>query len=276
MLHLAMSQTATGPLLRRPIPSLVAPRLRRWITGGGGADGEQRRLRASPLHFLLRRWSSGGGGGGSTSGEWRRHVNPVNALILANLSVFAAYFANADDPRLRKLFADNFILSNKSLRTGHYAPLVGHMFAHVDIMHLGFNMMSLYSFGQTTLALLGPRMFTALYFTSGLVGAAAQLVYFSNARSWHIPAAYSVRRDTPMVGASGAIAGIVTYACLRIPRGEVYVFIFPVPNLVFVPVFIAASSYFLWQGGESRFAHASHLGGALCGVALVLLRRGRY
>ena len=218
-------------------------------------------------------WSSSGSG---RSGHWRDHLTAVNALIVANVTIFGIFLFNQGDPRLRRMFQQHFILSNRSLRHGHYSALLGHMFMHVDIFHLLLNMITLQSFGSTALAMLGTRTFLGLYTVSGLVGGLAQLAYCANARKLNIPAAYYVQRDAPVVGASGAIAGIVTYACLRVPTGVVYVLFFPVPNLPFVFLFLGGSLYFMYAGGESRLAHASHLGGSLCGLALWLLRRGRY
>ena len=86
--------------------------------------------------------------------------------------------------------------------------------------------------------------------------------------------------DAGAVGASGAVMGLTTYVCCRIPRGTVVLLVLPVKNWLFVPGFVGGSSYLAWCGEDTSratsWAHAAHLGGAAAGFALFLARRGRY
>ncbi len=77
--------------------------------------------------------------------------------------------------------------------TGDYWRFVTSMFAHSDIIHLAMNMACLYFFGQMTEYFFGKAKFVAIYFLSGLAGAAFS-AYFS---------------DYSALGASGAIFGVV-------------------------------------------------------------------
>ena len=63
---------------------------------------------------------------------------------------------------------------------------------------------------------------------------------------------------------------------VRVPQGEVILFVLPVPNPLFAAGFVAGSLYFaLFYEGRSQYAHAGHLGGALTGIAYALWRRAR-
>lgn len=202
--------------------------------------------------------------------------NPVNVLIAANVAIFGTWLNLSNDSLYNKWFSRHMVLSPSRVRAGHWDCLVGHAFMHMQPLHLLFNMLALKSFGDTAHMMLGTRTFLGLYFASAIGGGLAQLYYPTAVRKWNLPARGSVHWDQSAVGASAAIAGITMYVCSRVPQGEVVLVVLPVPNYVFVPLFIGGSAYMAYTGGDTTWAHAGHLGGALVGFALFLARRGRY
>lgn len=225
--------------------------------------------------------SGGGGSYGGYQQNWydrlRGQVTVVHVLIGLNVAAFAGYHTVAQSNReVFRFYNRHMILSPSRVTAGYVDCILGSAFMHVMPLHLFFNMMGLYTFGQTAHTMLGTRTFMGLYLASAVSGSLAQLYYPSAVRQLNMPARRSVPRDQSAVGASAAITGIMTYVCCRIPRGEVYVLIFPVPNMVFLPLLIGGSAYFAYTGGESTYSHAGHLGGALAGLALFAARRGRY
>lgn len=146
------------------------------------------------------------------------------------------------------------------------------MFMHGGWTHLGGNMLFLYVFGDNVEDAMGHRRFTLFYLVSGLGAALAQV-------------AVDASSPIPMVGASGAIAGVLGAYLVLYPKAPVVVFnpIIPLWFLIGVfPVFPAAlvvGEWFLWNllggfgsldasaaGGVAFFAH---LGGFLAGLLLV-------
>ena len=152
--------------------------------------------------------------------------------------------------------------------------LVTHMFLHAGLMHIVGNMLFLWVFGDNLEEQMGHRGFLAFYLAAGLAAAAGQIVSepFS---------------PVPMVGASGAIAGVMGGYLLLFPRAKVDILaIFIIFFKVFtVPAWLVLGAWFALQvfggftvtGEEGGVAYWAHAGGFLAGLALtwpLFLRRG--
>ena len=109
-------------------------------------------------------------------------------------------------------------LSWAALSEGRVWTLVTHMFVHGNLLHLAMNMLIIFMIGRMIESILGPKQFVALYFISGLAGAAAQLFFYK----------FLVFIDIPMVGASGAGFGLML-AFTTIYPDRVLMLIFPIP-----------------------------------------------
>lgn len=140
-------------------------------------------------------------------------------------------------------------------------------FLHGDIFHLGGNMLFLWVFGDNVEDAMGHVRFLAFYL---LCAAAGAFVH-----GWIIP--YS---EMPLIGASGAIAGIVAAYLMLHPRMKIWVLAFGRIPLR-VPAWIPLVLWILFQfamlavGGEDEISWAAHVGGLVAGIVLVLfLRRG--
>ncbi len=127
--------------------------------------------------------------------------------------------------------------------------IVTYMFLHGGIMHLVFNMFGLYFLGPRLEARLGGRQFLSLYFVSGIMAAIVSVVF----------------TRAPIVGASGAVFGVLLGYARYWPRDRLYVMgVLPVEVRVLVIVLTVASLFFGFTGG-GRIAHFAHLGGFLGG-----------
>ena len=147
--------------------------------------------------------------------------------------------------------------------------LVTHMFLHGGIMHLVGNLLFLYIFGDNLEEQLGRLGFLVFYLLAGLVAAAAQI-------------AADPFSTIPMVGASGAIAGVMGGYLLLFPRAKVDILaiiiiffkVFTLPAWIVLGVWLAIQVFGGYTtptagGGVAYWAHA---GGFLAGVALALPR----
>ena len=200
-------------------------------------------------------------------------TNPVHVLMGANVAVFCAFTALGSDARVSRFFSRHMVLRPSNLRRGDYASLLGSVFTHLQPLHLLFNMLALQSFGGAALAMLGSGAFLGLYAAAGLAGSLAQVNYPRAAVALRAPARFSLPPDAAAVGASGAIAGLIAYVCVRVPSGTTTVLVLPVPNRIFLPLAASISAYLAWTSGDSSVGHASHLGGAVIGAVFALTRR---
>ncbi|MGN7755945.1 rhomboid family intramembrane serine protease [Chryseobacterium sp. 22532] len=186
----------------------------------------------------------------------------------------------------------------------HSWQIITHMFMHGSIMHILFNMLTLYSFGPILEQTLGDKKYLILYFLSGL-GAfflfnlwnfveAQQLTnelqqlgfnvnaYLSGASVGFSGDAASVLKQkelleslkgivaTPMVGASGAIFGVVAAFATLYPDSKIMMMFIPIPIKVkyLMPIVIVVSIYLGVSGNGGGIAHLAHVGGALVGWIL--------
>jgi len=145
--------------------------------------------------------------------------------------------------------------------------LISSMFMHGGWMHIIGNMWFLWVFGDNVEDIMGSMRFVVFYLLCGLGAAAAQIL--SNPDS-----------VIPMVGASGAIGGIMGAYALLYPRAHVHTFIFLgfYATTVAIPAIFMLGYWFLLQllggipamgSGGGGVAFWAHIGGFLVGVGLI-------
>ena len=145
--------------------------------------------------------------------------------------------------------------------------LITSQFLHGGILHLAGNMLYLWIFGNNIEDVLGKFRFLFFYLLCGVLAALAHLVLnpFS---------------DVPMIGASGAIAGVLGAYLVTFPgaRVLVLVFIFFFVTTMRISAFWVLAFWFLMQlfyaagsvgGGGTNIAYMAHIGGFLAGLWLV-------
>ena len=154
-----------------------------------------------------------------------------------------------------------------------FSNLVTSMFLHGGIAHILFNMLFLYIFGDNVEDRLGHGRYLVFYFLCGMAAGAAQAIS-------------SPESGTPMVGASGAIAGVLGAYMIFFPRSRVVTL---VPIFLFLQVMEIPAVFFLlfWfllqflsgistphadTGGVAVWAH---IGGFIAGMALGPVLRAR-
>jgi len=149
------------------------------------------------------------------------------------------------------------------------------MFLHGNWLHIGSNMLYLWIFGNNIEDRLGPVRFLIFYFICGGVAAAAQIA----------SAPFST---VPMVGASGAVAGVMGAYLVLYPRARILTLvpIFIIFTTVELPAFVLIGYWALlqflnasWLGGGEMLrgggvAYFAHIGGFAAGIALILLLGG--
>ena len=164
------------------------------------------------------------------------------------------------------------------------------MFTHAGMMHLFFNMFSLFMFGSVLEGRLGSKRFLIFYLLTGFGGAFLhQLVnvlqvYHLSGQFWisnleminQLPIPFSDKQEianiffTPMVGASGAVFGVLIGFAYFFPDTKLMLLFPPIPikAKVLVAILIVMELWFGYQQ-QGNIAHFAHLGGALFGYLIL-------
>lgn len=199
------------------------------------------------------------------------------ALIAVNIAVFLGYWLTLpDDYALDPFFRRWGLVAGYVTQGAQIDTLVTHMFLHGGWMHLAGNMLFLWIFGDNMEDEMGHFGFAVFCLCAGLAAAALQI-------------AADPASPVPMVGASGAIAGVMGGYLLLFPRAKVDVlFIFIIFFRIFaIPAWIVLGIWFGLQlfngamtptdgGGVAYLAHVGGFAGGLVFTVPVWLRRGGF
>jgi membrane associated rhomboid family serine protease len=130
--------------------------------------------------------------------------NVIFGLIGLNAAVFGAWHLAESDYRKMSMMNKHFLLSYDNFwRQGRVHTLITSVFSHQSIGHIAGNMLTLYFFGSSAVAMLGARQFLTLYMGGGLFSSLCTVTWPDLIpRSW--PASWQRSRYAPALGASGA------------------------------------------------------------------------
>jgi membrane associated rhomboid family serine protease len=220
-----------------------------------------------------------------------KDVNPTRrpavltiGLILACVLVFAYQSSRPDDLSLegRQAFICEWGLVADHLTGGERADadacqqlnqrqdrllgLVTSQFLHADVLHLAVNMLFLWVFGNNIEDRLGRLRFLPFFLLCGAVAGLAQ-------------AATDPGSAIPLIGASGAISGVLGAYLVLYPRVRIWTVVLPLVFLPFkLPAWLWLGVYFLLQfvylgdaatSGGGDVAYMAHIGGFVAGVVLI-------
>jgi membrane associated rhomboid family serine protease len=202
----------------------------------------------------------------------RQAVNPADPRLLEYVQVLRDQ--RVPDAVIRQQLSgltqfDLFVIDH-GFRPGkpQIADLFTSMFLHAGFMHLFGNMLFLWIYGDNVEYRLGWLKYLVAYIATGL---AATLAF----------TAMSIGSKVPMIGASGAISGVLGLYFIWFPRNTVRMFVFLMPvfvNVIEIPARIVLGIYLildnivpmLFSGmrGEGGVAHGAHIGGFVAGLGL--------
>lgn len=142
--------------------------------------------------------------------------------------------------------------------------LLSAMFVHAGLFHVAGNMLFLWIFGDNVEDALGHIGYLAFYLSTGIVASLAHIA--------SEPESYM-----PMIGASGAVAGVLGAYILLYPRARVNTLVFLIffVTVARVPAVVFLGLWFLIQvlssGGGGGVAWYAHIGGFVAGMAVVFV-----
>lgn len=178
------------------------------------------------------------------------------------------------------------LLSAFYIESPHFKvwQIITSMFMHAPleggggIMHILFNMFTLLSFGPVIEKVMGEKKYVILYFASG-IGAYflhCAWTYFQIAELGANP---EMLYNIPMMGASGAIAGVIAAFALLAPDSKIAIMFIPIgiKAKYLMTAALVISLYLGITGSAGGIAHFAHIGGALVGlVYMYFWKKNRY
>ncbi|HWP25846.1 MAG TPA: rhomboid family intramembrane serine protease [Xanthobacteraceae bacterium] len=201
-----------------------------------------------------------------------RPVKPVVTWLIIAANVVVFFIEVAADEETTSALIKTYALTPVALTqpTSFFAnlpadlTLATYMFLHADVVHLLSNMIFLFVFGDDVEQALGRLRFIGFYFACGIVGG---LVF----------AASAPQSAIPLIGASGAVSGVIVgYLMLR-PCAKIKVMLFPF--FFRLSAFWVIGSYVVIQvvrlamQPDDDVAYWCHIGGLIAGAALFPIMR---
>lgn len=173
----------------------------------------------------------------------------TGSLIIINVIVFLMAFSMPEE-MMKEAFG---IFSFSAPLMFQLWRWVTSAFFHVSASHLFFNMLGLYFFGKVLEDEVKPGTFLGIYFLSEIMG---NLLY-------------AFTSNAPVVGASGAVFGLMGAAMLLKPKERIKFYLFPLPLGLIAIVYAVVESLLVVTGNfAGSVAHIAHVGGLITGSLL--------
>ena len=229
----------------------------------------------------------------------------VKQLLIINIIFYFGSVLSLNTDFIYSIFSLHFP-ENPDFK---FWQLLTHMFMHGGIMHLGFNMFALWMFGSSIESIFGSKRFLFFYLTCGLGAAISQISFlyysfYSNldlllSSGYDVESVLSILSEgkyntswesvlgpeglftfntsflSTMVGASGAIMGVLVAFGMFFPDSKLMLIFFPVPVKAkyFIPAIILLDLFSAITGqaifSPSNTAYIAHIGGALTGFFIM-------
>jgi membrane associated rhomboid family serine protease len=221
----------------------------------------------------------------------KRTPDTIKHLIIINIIMFLA--TQMMPQQMMNIFAMHFPL-NPQFKVWQ---IITHMFMHANLMHIAFNMYALWAFGIPLYYIWGTKKFLIFYFAAGL-GAVllyTGVQYYTFMQDLQALQSQGISKEevfamlnsgqvyvqfkemgaiyySVMLGASGAIYGLLVAFAFYFPNAELMLIFIPYPIKAkyFVPLLILADLFLgITNVMHTPIAHMAHVGGALVGFILM-------
>lgn len=217
----------------------------------------------------------------------------VKNLLIINVICFIPYILLSNDAYANKVVL-NFGLFYFNSPDFRVWQIITYMFLHGGWEHILFNMLALFMFGPILEYAIGSQRFFNLFFICGIGAALFQMMvqaievhsmigafttpFHFGANDPSVPEQLRAIYYGPVIGASGAIFGVVVAFAMLYPNLELMILFIPVPikakYLIPAYIIIELVSGFGQFAGDN-VAHFAHIGGALLGFLLIKIWKYR-
>ncbi len=204
-----------------------------------------------------------------------KYKDTLIKLILINVVIFIALGTTRVISVLFELPVLDFskyieVSSNIKVVVTHIWTLFTYMFVHYDILHILFNMLMLYWFGQIFLMYFTSKNFVALYILGGIAGALFYIITFNT-----IPY-FTKLGDSYMIGASASVMAIIFAAAFYNKNQEVGLLFFGRVKIIYIALIIFILDFLALGKGSNLGGHIAHIGGAALGYLFAIrFRNGK-
>lgn len=186
-----------------------------------------------------------------------RHINSIDkfyfkfGLVPAEFLINGAFWQPVTAMFIHALFIS---IGPEAKIDGDFLQLFLSLFS-LGLLHIGVNMVGLWSLGRILESTLGTLRFLLLYFISGILGSIVVILVNPDLTQ-------------PTVGASGALLGLLGGLALFYPRLKLLIFFIPMKSSTAALIIAGGSFLFLFMGKGGFISHAGHLGGLLGGIII--------
>ena len=185
----------------------------------------------------------------------------VKNLLILNVGIFLLQFISGD------LITQYGMLYNPDMAQFQPYQFFTYMFLHSGIRHIFFNMLWLFFMGSKLEYFMGQKKFLSMYVVAGLGAAIFHLLvnrYLFMNPPW------------ALLGASGAVAGVMMGAALYFPNDEVIIFPLPIPiKIKYLVIFYTVFEVYNGLNASDNVAHFAHVGGLVFGFLYIKLFGGK-
>jgi len=174
-------------------------------------------------------------------------------LLLLSMALIMALLYMSSDPTTMLIFRSFSLVPNTVLGGRDLYTLVTYMFLHSNWMHFALNAVALLAAGVAVERDIGSERFVVLFFLSGIVAGLIHSIAYPGS-------------IIPVVGASGAIFGVIAVLFLLMPFKITFALLVPLPAVLLGILLILTETYSAVVGLDPTVAHFAHLGGFAFGA----------
>ncbi len=195
--------------------------------------------------------------------------NVLMKFIFINVGVFIAIqalYVIVTLFRLESLNPLQFLAVPSQLHTVliRFWTVFTYMFVHVGFMHILFNMLWLYWFGNIFLSYFNDRTLGSLYVIGGFAGALLYIIAF-NTIPYYLDLGHSV-----MIGASASVMAVVMGAAFYRPETTLNLFLFGRIKIIYIALAVFFIDFLSLSSGDNPGGHVAHIGGAIVGYLFAI------
>lgn len=208
--------------------------------------------------------------------EWNKSDNTLMRIVIINVILYLLFAAfilmgNITDIAAIKEYTYKAFYLPPSFAEFIYRPwtVLSYGFMHSlkglsGILHIVFNMLVLYWFGQIVVSEIGSNRFLGLYIWGILAGGIAFLLLFS-----FVPF-FAAQKTSGLVGASAGVYAVVIAAGMLLPNVKMNLFVIGEVSLKTIAIAYVIISFIMLAGGDNAGGDVAHLAGALIGYLFVV------
>jgi membrane associated rhomboid family serine protease len=185
--------------------------------------------------------------------ESSKKISPaMTYLLLSLMALIQFYSSTLPEHDVVKIYSEYALFPFKLFNGSGYAGILGYMFLHGSWIHLFVNAVALLGAGGIVEREIGSTRYILVYLSSGVIaGLAHSFLNFSS--------------EVPLVGASGAIFGVIAVLFLLMPFKITFALIIPLPSVLVGIMLSAVEFSAFWISANTGVAHDAHLSGFIFG-----------